>query len=389
MAKTKTTSNFILNSKTQQMKITLNSKSLLDKLQFLGAVIPNSSTIPMLSNFLFEAKENQLKIIASDLETTISTTIEIQSKENSCIAIPAKLLIEILKSFADQPLTFESKEDSTIEIVSDSGKYSIAFYDGADYPKHPIVENPDSVNIPAKVLLNAITKTIFATGNDDLRPMMNGVFFEILQSGLNFVATDAHKLVKYSRSDIKSELSTSFIVPKKPLVVLKSMLGSVKTDVKIEFNTSNASFVFGEYIITSKLVDAKFPNYNAVIPKENPNIITIDRPQLLSSVKCVSIFSSKQTHQIHFRIAGNELNLSAEDIDYSNKANERISCDYNGIDLSIGFNARFLIEMLSNLQCDNVQLEMSEPNRAGILTPVDGLEDGESLLMLVMPVKLN
>jgi len=371
------------------MKITLNSKALLDKLQFLGAVIPNSSTLPMLSNFLFDIDKNQLKIIASDLETTISTTIEIQSKEKSQIAIPAKLLIEILKSFTEQQLTFESKEDSTIEITSDSGKYSIAFYDGAEYPKQPTVENSNKTEIPSKVLLNAITKTIFATGNDDLRPMMTGVLFEIFKSGFNFVATDAHKLVKYSRSDLKSQIDTTFIVPKKPLSILKSILPGIKSDVEIDFNTSNASFLVGEYVITSKLVDAKYPNYNAVIPKENPNVMTIDRLQLLNSVKCVSIFSSKQTHQIHFRIAGNELNLSAEDIDYSNKANERISCDYNGIDLSIGFNARFLIEMLSNIQCDNVQLEMSEPNRAGILTAVDGLEDGESLLMLVMPVKLN
>ena len=239
------------------------------------------------------------------------------------------------------------------------------------------------------ILANAIAKTIFAAGNDDLRPVMSGVFFQFSTEGLTFVATDAHKLVKYSREDISASQSAEFIMPKKPLNLLKSILAGTEEQVTIEYNDSNAKFSFDNTEMVCRLIDGKYPNYEAVIPKENPNKLNIERGQFLNSVRRVSIFSNKTTHQIRLKIAGAELNISAEDIDYSNKAEERLTCDYQGDDMQIGFNSRFLTEMLNNLTSDEVSLEMSMPNRAGILTPTDGLDDGELITMLVMPVMLN
>ena len=241
----------------------------------------------------------------------------------------------------------------------------------------------------ADILASAISKTIFASGNDDLRPVMSGVFFQFKEDGLTFVATDAHKLVKYSREDISANAPAEFIMPKKPLNLLKGILAGSESEVLIEYNESNAKFTFDDTQLICRLIDGKYPNYEAVIPKENPNKLTIERNQFLSSVRRVSIFSNKTTHQVRLKIAGAELNISAEDVDYSNKAEERLTCSYQGDDMQIGFNSRFLIEMLGNLTADEVMLEMSLPNRAGILTPVDGLDKGEKITMLVMPVMLN
>ena len=218
---------------------------------------------------------------------------------------------------------------------------------------------------------------------------MSGVFFQFKEDGLTFVATDAHKLVKYSREDIQANEAAEFIMPKKPLNLLKGILAGSESEVLIEYNDSNAKFTFDDTQLICRLIDGKYPNYEAVIPKENPNKLTIQRNQFLSSVRRVSIFSNKTTHQVRLKIAGAELNISAEDVDYSNKAEERLTCDYQGDDMQIGFNSRFLIEMLGNLTADEVMLEMSLPNRAGILTPVDGLDPGEKITMLVMPVMLN
>ena len=238
-------------------------------------------------------------------------------------------------------------------------------------------------------MATAISKTIFASGNDDLRPVMSGVFFQFSQENLTFVATDAHKLVKYQRTDLQASQVAEFIMPKKPLTLLKGILGGSEDDVLIEYNDSNAKFTFDKTILICRLIDGKYPNYEAVIPKENPNKLEINRNQFLNSLRRVSIFSNKTTHQIRLKIAGAELNISAEDIDYSNKAEERLTCDYQGDDMQIGFNSRFLTEMINNLESDDVSLEMSLPNRAGILTPIDGLEEGEHITMLVTPVMLN
>ena len=371
------------------MKFIVSSSYLLKQLQVLGSVINSSNTLPILDNFLFELKQNELLVSASDLETTMSATLTIDSSSDGSIAVPAKLLLEILKTFPEQPLTFTVEENNTIEISSQSGKYALAYAPGEEFPKSINLEEPSKTIVPAEVLSTAINKTIFAAGNDDLRPVMSGVFFQFSPEGLIFVATDAHKLVKYSRSDVKASQVSDFIMPRKPLNILKGILATSNEEVSIEYNDSNATFSFDNYILTCRLIDGKYPNYEAVIPKENPNKLIIDRTQFLSSVRRVAIFSNKTTHQIKLKIAGAELNISAEDVDYSNKAEERLTCDYQGDDMQIGFNSRFLLEMLGNLQSDLIMLEMSMPNRAGILTPADGLDEGELVTMLVMPVMLN
>ena len=371
------------------MKFIVSSTYLLKQLQVLGGVINNSNTLPILDNFLFELNKSVLTVSASDLESTMSSTLNVESDSEGSVALPARLLLDTLKTFPEQPLTFVVEDNNTVEISSNHGKYALAYANGDEFPKSVVLDNPSSTLINGDVLATAISKTIFAAGNDDLRPVMSGVFFQFSTEGLTFVATDAHKLVKYTREDVKANQTAEFIMPKKPLSLLKGILAGSDSDVTIDYNDSNAKFTFDKTILICRLIDGKYPNYEAVIPKENPNKLLIDRTQFLNSVRRVSIFSNKTTHQIRLKVAGAELNISAEDIDYSNKAEERLTCDYQGDDMQIGFNSRFLTEMISNLTSDEVQLEMSLPNRAGILTPTDGLDPGESIIMLVMPVMLN
>jgi len=352
------------------MKFIISSSQLFKQLQVLGGVINSNNTLPILDNFLFEITDKVLKISASDLETTMSATLDVDADTNGAVAVPAKLLLDTLKTFPEQPLTFVVGDNNSIEISSESGKYALAFADGDEFPKAIELDAPSSISLAGGILASAINKTIFAAGNDDLRPVMSGVFFQFSSDGLIFVATDAHKLVKYERTDIKANETAEFIMPKKPLTILKNILSNIDEDeVLVEYNEANAKFTFNNIILVCRLIDGKYPNYEAVIPKENPNKLTLDRISFLNSVRRVSIFSSKTTHQIRLKMAGTELNISAEDIDYANKADERLKCSYEGNDMQIGFNSRFLIEMLNNLNSENVMVEMSLPNRAGILTP--------------------
>ena len=371
------------------MKFIVSSASLLKELQKLGGIINSTNTLPILDNFLFEVNKNNLIITASDLETTFSSIINVDSELDSMVALPARLLLDTLKTFPEQPLTFLKTEKNTVEISANNGKYAIAYAGGEEFPKAPQVNDSKTIQIKSNTLHTAINSTLFASGNDDLRPVMSGVFFQFSSEALTFVATDAHKLVKYSRTDIKAEETAEFIMPKKPLQLLKVILHGSENDVSIEYNDTNAQFRFGDSSLTCRLIDGKYPNYEAVIPKENPNQMQINRVNFLNSVKRVSIFSNKTTYQIRLKIAGTALQISAEDFDYSNSAEERIDCEYQGEDIKIGFNSRFLIEMLNGLDCNNVKLSMSLPNRAGLLTPLDNTEEGESITMLVMPVMLN
>ena len=371
------------------MKFIVSSSYLLKKLQVFGGVINNNNTMPILDNFLFELSTNKLTISASDLETTVKGTLEVESDSEGSIAISAKMLIDILKTFSEQPLTFVVKENNVIDISSTTGNYSLAYLDGSEFPQPVALPEANKVSMLGDVLATAIQKTIFAIGNDDLRPTMSGVLFQFTPEGLVFVGTDAHKLVKYERLDIKAEEATDFIMPKKPLNILKSILSGSETEVTVEYNESNAKFSFDNMEFICRLIDGKYPNYDAVIPKENPNILTLNRSQFYNSVNRLSLFSNKTTHQIRLKVAGSSLVISAEDVDYSNKGEERLTCNYHGEDMEIGFNSKFLKEMINNLDSDEIMLEMSMPNRAGILTPLDGLDEGEKVLMLAMPIMLN
>jgi DNA polymerase III subunit beta len=373
------------------MKFIVSSSALLKHLQSIAGVLNSSNTLPILDNFLFAIKKKNLNISASDLETTITTSVELdKADKDGTIAIPAKLLLDTLKTFAEQPLHF-TVDDKTfgIEIASDNGKYKLSGQNGDEFPKIPTVDSAASLDINSSIIFNAINKTLFAAGNDELRPVMSGVLFQLTSSGLTFVATDAHKLVRYTRKDAKTKKSADLILPKKPLNLLKSLLTNSDEKIKFEYNDANAFFKFANIELVCRLIDGKYPNYDAVIPKENPNQLSIDRVAFLNSIKRISIFSNKTTHQVRLKIAGSELNLSAEDLDFANEATERLTCSYTGDDIEIGFNSRFLVEMLNNLQTDNVILEMSAPNRAGILLPGESDNKDEDLLMLVMPVMLN
>lgn len=371
------------------MQFIVSSSQLLKQLQVLSGIVNTNNTIPILDNFLFELNTNQLKITASDVETIMSSTLTVQSDYQGAIAINARLLLDAVKTFPEQPLTFVVRDNNTVEISSDFGKYDMAYYDGEDFPKPVELAAPNKTMISSSILATAINYTVFAAGNDDLRPAMSGVFFQFNSEGLIFVATDAHKLVKYERKDLSTPEASEFIMPKKPLHILKNILGTAESDVTIEYNEANAKFIFDNFVLTCRLIDGKYPNYTAVIPKDNPNKLTVNRAAFLNSVRRASIFSSKSTHQIRLKMAGTELNISAEDMDFSNRADERLNCNFEGDDMQIGFNSKFLIEMLNNLDSEDILLEMSVPSRAGILTPIDGKEDGEEIMMLVMPVMLN
>lgn len=373
------------------MKFIVSSSALLKQLQLVSGVLNSNAKLPILDNFLFDIKDQTLTISASDLETTMTTTLSLdKSDSDGSIAIPAKLLLDTLKTFPEQPLTVDIDEKTmSIEISSDAGKYKLVGQFADEFPKLPEMEDTSKIEVDSGVLLEAITKTLFATGNDELRPVMSGVLFELGSDHITFVATDAHKLVRYNRKDAKAEVNASMILPKKPLQLLKNILGNVDDPVQVEYNTSNARFACENITLICRLIDGKFPNYDAVIPKENPNKLTIGRTALLNSIKRVSIFSNKTTHQVRLKMAGSELSISAEDLDFQNEANERLTCQYEGEDMEIGFNSRFLLEMLQNLHTDNINLEMSAPNRAGILLPSEFDDENEDLLMLVMPVMLN
>jgi len=370
------------------MNFVISSASLLKHLQGISGVLSTSNALPILDNFLFEIKDGLLTVSASDLETTMRTTMDVEAKEEGKVAVPAKLLLDVLKNLPDQPCTFLVDTDSfSIEIAYDNGKSKMVGYNGDEFPRTPALENSSSIRISGEIISRAINKTLFATGVDDLRPVMSGVFCEFSPDNITFVATDAHKLVRFTRTDSQADGSSSFILPKKPLNLLKTNLKGDE-EVRLDYNDSNAVFTFNDLVLICRLIDGKYPNYEAVIPKENPNVLTIDRAQFLSSIKRVSIFANKTTHQIKLKLAGSELSLSAEDIDFANEANERLTCNYAGEDLEIGFNSRFLMEMLNNLESNEVRLEMSAPNRAGLLMPSESVEH-EDILMLVMPVMLN
>ena len=373
------------------MKFILSSLKLLKAIQALSGVINSSNTLPILDDFLFDINDDELKITASDLETTMTVSIKPDMVEGKGqVTIPARLLIDVMKNFPDIPVSFNIDEATlAIEITTGEGRYKMVGHKSDEFPQVPVITEPSVWDIPADVLACGFEKTIFATGSDEIRPIMTGVFMAMSDTCLTFVATDAHKLVRYRRMDVKSDAATSFIVPKKPINQLKNILaGRADEPVHVEFNNTNASFTFGEYKLICRLIEGRYPNYEAVIPTTNPNKLVVDRQLLNAAIKRVAIFSSKATHQIRFKITGQELVLTAEDLDYSNEAKERLSCNYSGEDMEIGFSSKFFQEMLANLSQTEIQLEMSAPNRAGIITPVDNQNADEDILMLLMPVML-
>ena len=371
------------------MKFIVSSAALLKQLTGINGVITTNPVVPILENFLFDIQDGLLTITASDLQTSMITEIDVEAKESGSIAMPAKILMETLKNLPEQPVTFTiDPETFSIEISSDNGRYKLAGENAADFPKISTVESGFSVDMSTDVLRTAINNTIFAASNDELRPAMTGVYVSMTDTNTTFVATDGHRLVRYRRVDVAAEDSNSIIIPKKALNLLKNTLPAENTNVSLEFDGANAYFNFGHVKLICRLIDERYPDYENVIPLDNDNKMTINRSEFLSSLRRIAIYANKTTHQVRLKITGSELQISAEDLDFSNEANERLACEHDGEDIEIGFNARFLIEMLTNAESKEVTLNLSAPNRAGLISPSEK-DDNEDILMLVMPVMLN
>ncbi len=371
------------------MKFSVSSSELLKQIQVANGAIATNPVLPILDDFLFTIKKNQLTISATDLETSITNRLEVMSDGDSVVAIPAKILLDTLKALPDQPITITVDDETfAITITSAYGKYRLAGESGQDYPRIPEPEQEDTVTIPATLLSKAISKTLFATSSDELRPAMTGVYVSLDFNKLTFVATDAHKLVRYTFSDnISGEVATSFIIPKKSLNLLKAALPA-EGNVTLSLDKANAFFSFDDTHLVCRLIDQRYPDYNSVIPVGNPNLLTIRRADLQSSLKRIVIYANKTTNQVIFDISPNSLTVSAQDLDFSNEANEQLPCTYDGSPLTIGFNAKFMAEMLGVLESEDVKMELATPSRAGILLPAEETE-GEDILMLVMPVMLS
>lgn len=373
------------------MNFIVSSSYLLKNLNAINGIITSNPVVPILDNVLFEIENGNLLITASDLQSSIMVEIQVESKGDGSIAIPAKILIDTLKNLPEQPVTFSiDNENYNIEINSDNGRYKLAGENATDFPKVPQVSDSYTMVLNSDILGNAISNTIFSTSTDELRPAMTGIFLKLSSSSCTFVSTDGHRLVKYIRSDITGdEVDHEMILPRKSLTLLKSTLPSDKSsDVKLEFNASNAFFSFNNIKMVCRLIDERYPDYENVIPLDNSNDVGVDKSEVLSSLKRISIYANKTTNQVRFKISGGEILISAEDLDFSNEANERISCEHDGADIEIGFNAKFLIEILSNMNSNRVTFKLSEPNKAGLIIP-DEIDDNEDIVMLVMPVMLN
>lgn len=370
------------------MKFIASSSALLKQLQQINGVINANTVLPILEDFLFVIEKNKLTVVATDLETVMKISMDIEAKDSGRVCIPARILMDSLKNLPDQPLTFNIDKNFGIEITSDNGKYKVMGENPDNFPKEPSADSTTSFSMSSSALVTCINKTLFAVSNDDLRPAMTGVFFELDKKGLVTVATDAHRLVKYKRSDVSCPKSDTFIVPRKPLNLLKAALPDNQDELKVSYNSNHLFVDHGSTQMVCRLIDARFPDYKVVIPGDNPYKMVVSRTDFQGALRRVSIFSNKSTNQVALSITGSELQLTAQDVDFSFEGNERMKCQYEGEDMQIAFNARFLIEMLSATSSDEVKMELSTPTKAGIIKPLEQDQD-EDLLMLVMPLMLN
>ena len=375
------------------MKFVVSSSELLGHLQAISRVISSKNTLPILDNFLFNLTKNDLEITASDLESTLITRMKLENTEGvGTIALPARILLDTLKEFSAQPLTFDiNMETMALVISSENGKFNVVGHNGIDFPALPSIkaDKKFSFEINADVMLAGITRTLFATADDELRPVMGGIFVEASTDKITFVASDAHKLVKYQRTDAHADSNASFILPKKPASLLKNILPREVVPVTVEFDDKNAFFILSDYKVVCRLVEGNYPNYNSVIPKNNPRKITIDRLEFYNILKRVSVFSNQASNLIKLQLKGNQIVVSAQDIDFSISAYERIKCQYEGEEIEIGFKSVFLLEILATIASQDVMMELADPTRAGLFLPAITENESEDLLMLLMPMMIN
>lgn len=372
------------------MKFSVSSANLLAHLQTVSRVINSKNTLPILDNFLFNLHDGVLTITAADMETTLVTTVELNSSEGSgMVALSSKILLDTLKGFSDEPLTFNIDDDSyAMTFNSSSGEYNFIGQNANEFPKMRVLEeNSSKLEIPANVLNMGVSIASFATSEDEMRPVMGGIYFDITTEDVTFVATDGHKLVKIKTLTSKGESVTSFILPKKPYSLLKAILPKESGNVKIEFDSKNVYFTLSDYQMICRLIEGTYPNYNSVIPKNNPNKATIECSGFLSALRRISVYANQSTNLVKLDFEEGKVTISAQDFDFSISATESLACSYEGTPISIGFKCSILVDMLSNLGSENVIVELSDPNRAGLIIPLEQ-NDTEDILMLLMPMQL-
>ena len=373
------------------MKFTVSSSALQSLLATTGKVISNKSSLPILEYFLMELKEGTLTVTTSDLETTLIGSIAVDNIEREgVIAAPAKLMLDTLKEFPEMPLSIEVVDTTwEIKITWASGHLSIPGASAVSYPAmQTLGAEHKSITLDVDLLVSGINKTIFATADDELRPVMNGVYFDFSPEALTFVATDAHKLVKF-QAENQSEISSSFILPKKPANLLRALLAKEEAPVAVAFDAKNVTFELENFKLVCRLIEGNYPNYNAVIPAANPNKVLIDRVEFVNGIKRVAVCSNPSTNLIRMDIANNKVNLTAQDIDFSVSANETIACSYDGQPVTIGFKSTFLVEILSNIDTPTVVVELADSTRAGVFKPVSDDQPSAQTLMLLMPMMIN
>jgi len=375
------------------MKFVISSTELLSHLSSISKVISSKHTLPILDNFLFKLEGTELIITATDLETTMITRLDLDNVEGEgVLAIEARRLTSMLKEFPEQPLTFEADmETMQVDILTENGKFSIVGQNGEDFPQMPTVqeEKSSSLKLTSEILATGVSKTIFAAADDELRPVMNGVFIDIKESSITFVASDSHKLVRYRRSEIDTDVETKFILPKKPAALLKGILPMDDTEIHMQVDSNNAFFTINGSQLICRLVEGEYPGYDSVIPADSPNKVVVDRLSLTNTVKRVAVFSNQASNLIKLKLAANEITVSAQDIDFSISAYENLACQYDGDEMEIGFKSVFLAEILSNLSSTDIVIELLDPSRAGIIVPLTKENENEDELMLLMPMMIN
>ena len=373
------------------MRFIVSSTALSSHLQAISRVINSKNALPILDCFLFDLQDGTLSVTVSDSETTMQTAVEVNdSNEDGRFAIVAKTLLDALKEIPEQPLTFDINMNTLeITVLYQNGKYSLMGQNADEFPQAAMLgDNAVKVELEAQVLLNGINRAFFATADDELRPVMNGIYFDITTDDITMVASDGHKLVRYKTMQSKGNERAAFILPKKPAMLMKGLLPKEAGQVTIEFDERNAMFTLENYQMVCRLIEGRYPNYNSVIPQNNPNNVTVDRQLMLGALRRVSIFSSQASSLIKLRLQDDNMVVSAQDIDFSTSAEETLSCQYTGSPMSIGFKSTFLIDILNNISANEVVIELTDPSRAGVILPVEQ-EEGEDLLMLLMPMMLN
>ncbi len=373
------------------MKFSVSSTKLFAQLQAVKSVIASKSSLQILECVLFDLNGDQLTLTASDGETTIRTTMAVENAEGGGkVASEAKRLIDTLKEFTEQPITFTIDENNfSINMTSENGQYSFVGANGAEYPEMPVLDNEQgSFMLPASVLLNAINKTIFCAADDELRPVMNGIFFDLQPEHSTLVATDAHRLVRLILTDLKVAAPASFILPKKPANLLKVALTDKSEEIKVSFSDKNVRFEGGKMLIICRQIEGRYPNYSAVIPQNNQNKVVVDKATIVNACRRVAVYANTGTSLLKLALSESQIKISAQDIDFSTSADEKIPCTYDGTPMAIGFKAPFLIEILNAVESEEVILQLADPARAGLILPTEN-QEGQDLLMLLMPMLLN